>query len=290
MQIIIPLSGVGRRFLEKGYSVPKPLLEVEGMPIIEHVINMFPGEDDFIFICNKDHLKNTNLHKILRKLKPSGRIIGIPPHNFGPVYAVLKASKFIDDKKSTIVNYCDFNVDWDYLDFKRTISNLNPSGALTCYTGFHPHLLRRQLYAGVLVDENLRMIKIKEKTRFTEDPMQTWHSSGMYYFKSGEILKKYFDELIKKDMHLNGEFYVSTVYELLLRDGLFCQVYPLNHFLQWGTPEDLEEYLSWSNLFRDISSGKVKEENIICKDDNERKTFHYWRKYFNKVNSHPYKI
>ena len=56
MQIIIPMSGFGERFRAAGYKVPKPLIKVHGKPIIHHVIDMFPGEEDFTFICNEVHL------------------------------------------------------------------------------------------------------------------------------------------------------------------------------------------------------------------------------------------
>ena len=58
MQIVIPMSGFGERFRRAGYSVPKPLIEVDGKPIIQHVIEMFPGEEKFIFICNENHLQD----------------------------------------------------------------------------------------------------------------------------------------------------------------------------------------------------------------------------------------
>ena len=51
MKIIIPMSGIGKRFIEAGYDLPKPLIIVENKPIIEHVINLFPNEE-YIFICN----------------------------------------------------------------------------------------------------------------------------------------------------------------------------------------------------------------------------------------------
>jgi len=54
MQIVIPMSGFGERFRRAGYAVPKPLIEIDGKPIVAHVINMFPGESDFIFICNQE--------------------------------------------------------------------------------------------------------------------------------------------------------------------------------------------------------------------------------------------
>ena len=50
------MSGFGERFRRAGYSVPKPLIEVDGKPIIQYVVNMFPGETNFSFVCNEDHL------------------------------------------------------------------------------------------------------------------------------------------------------------------------------------------------------------------------------------------
>jgi len=69
MQIIIPMSGFGERFRRAGYTVPKPLIEIDGKPVIAHVIDMFPGEQDFIFICNQDHLSNPDyrMEDILRQ-------------------------------------------------------------------------------------------------------------------------------------------------------------------------------------------------------------------------------
>ena len=58
MQIIIPMSGFGERFRRAGYQVPKPLIEIDGKPIIAHGVDMFPGEQDFLFICNNQHLGN----------------------------------------------------------------------------------------------------------------------------------------------------------------------------------------------------------------------------------------
>ena len=57
MQIVIPMSGLGERFVEAGYSVPKPLIEVDGIPIIQHVVNLFPGSTDVKFICNDKKIK-----------------------------------------------------------------------------------------------------------------------------------------------------------------------------------------------------------------------------------------
>ena len=56
------MSGFGERFRKVGYTIPKPLIVVEGKSIIQHVVEMFPDEKDIIFICNKDHLNKPEYH------------------------------------------------------------------------------------------------------------------------------------------------------------------------------------------------------------------------------------
>lgn len=250
MKIVIPMSGTGDRFIKAGYKEIKPLIQVDGKAIIEHVINMFPDEEDFIFICNEEHLETTNIAQVLTKAKPKGKIVSIAPHKLGPVYAVLKAADLITDGEPVIVNYCDFCVRWDYQDFKKTVFSNKCDGCVTAYKGFHPHLLWDGFYAGIRADEDNNMLEIREKHCFTESKMDSFHSSGTYYFSKGAYIKRYFQMLMDKDINIKGEYYVSMPYQLMKEDKLNIYVYELEYFLQWGTPEDLEEYLYFSDYFR----------------------------------------
>jgi choline kinase len=81
------MSGFGERFRRAGYDMPKPLVEIDGKPIIAHVIEMFPGKQDFVFICNEDHLENAqySMRVILQAHCPTGKIIAIKAHKLGSV-------------------------------------------------------------------------------------------------------------------------------------------------------------------------------------------------------------
>ena len=263
MHIIIPMSGVGQRFIDAGYKDPKPLVIIDGKPIIEHVCDLFSGEEKFTFICNSTHLKTTKIRDILLSLKPSANIIEIPNHKKGPVYAVDCISHLIKDNEEVIVNYCDFGTYWNYQDFLKHSRNRMAAGAIPSYKGFHPHMLGSTNYAFIR-DENQWMLEIKEKEPFTDNRMQEYASNGTYYFQKGEYVKKYFSQLIEQDINLNGEYYVSLVYNLMKQDGLDISVYEIQHMLQWGTPEDVDEYNSWSRYFYDVSTRK--DENEILKN------------------------
>lgn len=251
MHIIIPMSGIGKRFLNAGYYEPKPLIEIDGMPIIEHVVNLFPGETNFTFICNQEHLSTTNMRQILKRIAPDGEVIAIVPHKKGPVFAVAQVFDKIIDDEEVIVNYCDFGTYWRYQDFLACVRALDVDGAIPSYRGFHPHMLGSTNYA-FINDENQWLVEIKEKEPFTSNRMNEFASNGTYYFKKGAYVKKYLQQLMDEDIHLNGEFYVSLVYNLLKRDGLRTFVYEIQHMLQWGTPDDVQEYILWSNYFRRI--------------------------------------
>ena len=250
MQIVVPMSGYGERFRRAGYTIPKPLIEIDGKPIVAHVIDMFPGENDFLFICNQDHLDDPSyeMASILKKYCPTGRIVGISPHKLGPIYAVLQAINEIDISRPVIVNYCDFTCFWNWDHFKKFVEESACAGAIPAYRGFHPHSLGGTNYAYIR-DANGWVLDIQEKKPYTNNRMNEFASSGTYYFASGNLMKDAFEEVIDRDINVGGEFYVSLAYKPLLEKHLLIAVYPIQHFMQWGTPEDLAEYLVWSDAF-----------------------------------------
>lgn len=249
MQLIIPMSGRGDRFLRAGYRMPKPLIPIDGKPMIEHVVNLFPGIDDVLFICNEAHLATTDLRAVLQGLRPTARIVSIPSHKLGPVYATLQAERFIPDDDDVIVNYCDFACRWDVEQFRRTVRETACDGCITAYRGFHPHSLGETYYA-YIKERHQWLEEIKEKSSFTNQRMKEYASAGTYYFAKGRYVKHYFRALMDRQLHVQGEYYVSLVYNLMKADGLRTVIYELDQFLQWGTPEDLEEYLEWSRIFQ----------------------------------------
>ena len=251
MHIIIPMSGMGKRFVEAGYRIPKPLIAVDEKPIIEHICNLFPDESKFTFICNSKHLAETNMRQVLQNIKSQSNIVEIQNHKKGPVYAVSLVKDLIEDDEEVIVNYCDFGTYWNYQDFLNHTRNRNADAAIPAYKGFHPHMLGNTNYAFIR-EKKQWMLEIKEKEPFTNNRMDEYASNGTYYFKKGAYVKKYFQELIDKNINLEGEYYVSLIYNLLVEDGLKVSIYNIQHMLQWGVPQDLEEYNNWSKYFKNI--------------------------------------
>jgi NDP-sugar pyrophosphorylase family protein len=254
VQIIIPMSGFGERFRRAGYTVPKPLIEIDGKPIIAHVIDMFPGETDFIFICNQDHLDNPDyrMASILQNYCPTGQIIGIPAHKLGPIHAVRQIEHLVSPDRPVIVNYCDFTCYWDWSHFKQFVKATACVGAIPAYKGFHPHTLGSTNYAYIRETQGW-VQDIQEKQPYTDNRMEEFASSGTYYFDSGKTMSEAFRKTMDLQLNVGGEYYVSLAYKPLLAEKQPVAVYPLQHFMQWGTPDDVREYNGWSAAFKTMS-------------------------------------
>lgn len=254
MQIIIPMSGFGERFRRAGYAVPKPLIEIDGKPIIAHVIDMFPGETAFIFICNEDHLANPDyrMASILRHYCPTAQIVGIPAHKLGPIHAVRQVEHLINHDDPVIVNYCDFTCYWDWQNFKQFVKKTACVGAIPAYRGFHPHTLGSTNYAYIREAQGW-IQDIQEKQPYTENRMEEFASSGTYYFDSGKTMSEAFRKTMDQQLNVGGEYYVSLAYKPLLAEKQSVAVYPLQHFMQWGTPDDVREYNGWSAAFETMN-------------------------------------
>lgn len=253
MQIVIPMSGFGERFRQAGYIVPKPLIEVEGKPIIAHVVDMFPGEKNFIFICNQDHLDEPNyqMAEIINACCPTGRIVGISSHKLGPIHAVQQVEHMLDPTQPVIVNYCDFTCYWDWQHFKKFAKQSACAGAIPAYKGFHPHTLGSTNYA-YMRHTNGWVDDIQEKQPYTSNRMDEFASSGTYYFDTAQRMKDAFFLTKQKNLNVGGEYYVSLAYKSVLDGDNPVAVYPLQHFMQWGTPEDVAEYNVWSKAFKQL--------------------------------------
>ena len=262
MNVIIPMTGYGSRFVAAGYQELKPFIRVMGRPVIEWIVkDMYPADVNIIFVCRGEHLmKDASMRERLLLLAPEAKIVSIEDWvKKGPVYDVLRgyrellAQQAIDAQEPCIINYCDFHMQWDYAAFAQEAAERGCDGAVPCYSGFHPNLLpEKNYYASCLTDAQDDLIEIREKYSFEKDKTKAKHSPGVYYFASGAVMEKYCQILTEhEECAINGEYYASLPYNFMVQDGLKVWV-PVNveYFCQWGTPEDMQEFVYWTDLIR----------------------------------------
>ena len=274
MKIVIPMSGMGQRFVDEGYIAPKPLLVVGGKMIIEHILDMFDKQnDEFVFIVNEKHIWENNIDRVVKDLVNNSVVVTIAPHKLGPVYAVASVYEHIKDEEQVIVSYCDNPYLWDYQDFQNYVIREDLDGCILTHTGFHPHRLATTRMAYLKLGEDGLLQEIKEKESYTEDHWAEHGSTGTYYFRTGKQMKHYFDECMAKDINHNGEYYVTLTYNLLVADGLRVKKYDTSFAMVFGTPREVEHFQAWETL---ILGSQVKDEESLLK------SYRYWRSYNEK--------
>jgi NDP-sugar pyrophosphorylase family protein len=251
--VFIPMAGTGDRYMRAGFTDPKPLIPVAGVTMIERVLEAFPRDKDlrYLFGINRLHAETTPLIDTLKKLRPDAQIVVLENHKDGPVRTVLSCADAIPADEDVCLNYCDFGVDWSFDGFEKWLKEKKWDGAMSAYKGFHPHSLGPTLYA-YMRSQGDSVTEIREKHHFTKDKFSEYASAGLYWFQRGKDLLKLSQTLVDSGERVNNEFYISMLMQLLIEQGGRVGVYELDHFYQWGTPEDLRDYESWWKAFGQI--------------------------------------
>jgi len=263
MNVIITLAGHSRRFKAAGYKVPKFLVEIDGKTMLEHVIDMFSPEDSFYFIANKQQVQEyPDLQQIIDRNLRKAKLIAIEPHEMGPTYTILQANEDLPLGEPVLVTYCDFFVEWDYKDFLAQIPGYQ--AAIPCFKGFQPSSFGHTKYAYIRHTPDFEMLELQEKQSFTDNRIEEYASSGIYYFESYALFKECAAQLMEDGFGNLTESYVSLLTNIVLQKGGKVKVTKVEKFICWGTPEDLSMYLFWADYFL---KNRLKSNHNLLEDD-----------------------
>jgi len=250
IQLLIPMSGQGRRYRDAGYKEPKPLIPVNGIPMISRLLENFPESWPTAFVMADNH-RDTELPALLFKERKNGKQVFIEEHSLGPGFAALKGLELLDIEKPILLSYCDYAMVWDSARFSQFVRDSNCDACVISYRGYHAHYRSPLPYAYSKL-QGERVIEVKEKGSFTSNRENEFASSGGYYFKSGKLLKEAIEFQMAQKLELNGEFYSSLTVEALLRMNpqAHVRVFEIPAFFQWGTPEDLKIFEYWERTYK----------------------------------------
>jgi len=230
VNIVIPMAGKGQRFIDAGYTTPKPLLKLGDTLIVKHIIDTmrFPGAQ-FIFIVRQEHCDEFQLDQKLLEIEPNAKILKINQMTEGSICTVLLAKEYFDNDTPVIIKDCDQIINWDLEHFLEFVSRNKVEGALVTIHTDKPS------YSFSRVDPKGRVIETAEKSVISNHG-----HTGIYYFVNGKDLIKYSQRMVDKNIRTNNEFYTAPVYNQYIQDGKLILIYPVAEMFQLGTPEELE--------------------------------------------------
>tara|TARA_B100002019_G_C21274251_1_gene604292 strand:- start:7221 stop:8030 length:810 start_codon:yes stop_codon:yes gene_type:complete len=269
MKHVITLSGNSKRFTAKGYP-HKSLLNINGKTSIEVFIDLIPDFHDYetIFLCRNEDLESTDLEKEIKK-HSNGKAIGIESNQLGPLYSLTNIHDNLLDDEDLLITYIDAPQKLNITNMLSTFSDVD--GGLTSHNLHNPHWRNNKYYCFVRHDGEFNCQEVIEKYNFENifldlnqnfdllglsksyfskpDLSNCGGSNGSYYFKTGKIFKDYSNSLMSQNKTVNGEYYVTQLYQEMIADGLKVKLYECP-YVSFGIPEDVEDYIFWQNWFK----------------------------------------
>jgi len=232
VNILIPMAGAGSRFEKAGYTFPKPLIDVNGKPMIQLVVENINIDANYIFIVQKIHREKYNLDGLLNLIVPGCSIIEVDGLTEGAACTALLAKDLINNENPLFFANSDQFVEWNSNEFMYKMKEQNCDGGIVTFESAHPK------WSFAKIDKNGYVTEVAEK-----NPISNLATVGYYYWKHGKDFVKYAETMIEKNIRVNNEFYVCPVFNQAILDGK--KLITTNAQKMWGlgTPEDLKYFL-----------------------------------------------
>ena len=232
MNVLIPMAGAGTRFQQAGYTFPKPLIDVEGKPMIQVVADNLNIEATFIYVVQKEHRAKFNLDTFLNLITPNCKIVEVDGLTEGAACTTLLAKEYIDNDSPLLMANSDQFVEWDSNEFMYKMIEQKVDGGILTFHATHPK------WSFAKVDEYGYVTEVAEK-----NPISDIATVGVYYWAKGSDYVKYAEQMIEKNIRVNNEFYVCPVFNEAIGDGKKVKTFNIEKMWGLGTPEDLKYYL-----------------------------------------------
>lgn len=237
LQILIPMGGLGQRFRDAGYDIPKPLIDVNGVPMFKKALaayDSYDGDKTYIFVIRKDTDEEYNIGKQILEILPNAKIKVLDHNTRGAVETCLIAEDFINPDLPLVIMDCDISFDSkNYFELiQEAIEKETYDGLLLSFESNDPR------YSFAEINDNNIVIRTAEKVAISNNALM-----GAYFFTKASNFLDAAHQLLEKEISESmKEYYVSLIYNILIENnkkiGLAKGV-----FYCFGTPEELKSYL-----------------------------------------------
>ena len=237
MKILIPMAGEGSRFAKEGYTFPKPLIDVDGKPMIQKVIENLNFTAEFIFLVRKEHLhKYEGLSVTLHRIT-GGRvtIVEVDGLTEGAACTALLAKEYINNDDDLLIANSDQIIEYRPENFLTMKNMTTADGIVFTFNAVHPK------WSFAKVNDKGFVTEVAEKI-----PISNIATCGIYWYRRGKDFVDAAESMFAKNIRVNNEFYIAPVYNEMIGSGQTVIPFFVQEMHGIGTPEDLNAFLSKS--------------------------------------------
>jgi len=235
LNIVIPMAGLGSRFQQAGFKIPKPLIEVQGRPMYAWAADSLPLEfaTRLIFILLASQPEYGRLREdILRRYAAySPMALSVPQLTAGQAITVLRAREWIDRDEPLLIHNADTAFDIDAHWVEQAIE-CQADGALLVFAS------QEKRWSYSRENEAGWVAEVREK-----EVISPWASTGTYWFRRGKEFVRLAEDRFLRGRREASEYYVGPLYNDLIQRGERVKNYRIERLYCFGTPEDLAKTL-----------------------------------------------
>ena len=239
LHIIMPMAGEGSRFLKEGWTTPKPLIMLKGVPLFKRAISSVSIEGipvKYSFIVRQEHIEQYHIDEQIHNILPDAHIFSVQKTTRGAVETCLLAESVIAPEDGIVVMDCDLEFRSQRFNslikgiLSKSVEEVN-GGVLVSFKSNEPRYSYAEVNsAGIVV-------------RTAEKEVISHHAlCGAYFFSSACSFLYAADCLMHKENFSKPEYYVSLLYNYLLQRGEIVRLAEMEEYYSYGTPEELNRY------------------------------------------------
>ena len=239
---LVPLAGAGQRFVDAGYVTPKPLIKINGVPMVVKAAKSLPNADRWIFICREEHIKNYGIDKELKYYFPNADIIPIVHLTEGQASTCILAKKLLHKDDLLTIGACDNAMQYNLDSFE---SKINKADALIwTFRKNRAVLDNPSAYGWVEIDVNEKAMSVSCKKPISNRPFNDHAIIGSFSFSRAEFFIECVEKMISENRRINNEFYMDIALDELIKLGFDVGLMEVINYTCWGTPKDLEREIN----------------------------------------------
>ena len=239
IHLIMPMGGGGTRFGNKGFNVPKPLIMLRDKPFFywaAECVRQNVDVKDIEFVVLREHIERFNIDKEILKYYPDAKIHVIPEVLKGAVLTCLEGLKDVEDDSPILFEDCDHAfLSKAFFEYASKGDYSAPDAALLTFNSDNP------AYRYARFDEAGRVIGTVEKQVVSNEAI-----CGAYYFKNAALFNEASEKYLNNCSY--NEFFVSGVYNELVKMGKEVKTFTIDEHISFGTPDEYDESVNDNRL------------------------------------------
>ena len=237
MNLLILLAGPSTAFTDAGYGFPKPLVEIDGKPLVQHVVEhlepLLKTGAHLIFLIRYEDNLRYHISSVIRLLAPSAEIVEVRGETSGAACTALLAVDWVAKPEPLVILNGDQLILTDLVAVVAEFRRRQLDGGIIVFKDVHPR------WSFVKCDAEGMVMETAEKR-----PISNLATAGFYYFASGVAFVEAAQSMILKDASVNDLFYVCPAYNELILRNRRIGIYEIrkNSYIPLSMPQGVQNY------------------------------------------------